>query len=128
MNTAGAHIKTKVPHDARIIDIGNGNGMFIEVLKKSGFSDISAHEIQRSDLTRINNFASHIYWDFDCNTVPSGNFDVVALLDVVEHVINPQYLIERSARILKNGGLIYFHTPVVTKTDRFMHFHLSFLF
>lgn len=45
MNTASEHIKTKVPHDARIIDIGTGNGMFIEVLRKAGFSDISAHEI-----------------------------------------------------------------------------------
>jgi hypothetical protein len=26
------------------------------------------------------------------------------------------------ARILKNDGVIYFHTPVVTRTDRLMHF------
>lgn len=124
MSAASEHIRTLVAHDARIIDIGTGNGMFIEVLRNAGFSDISAHEIQGSDLTRINNIASSIYQDFDYSTIPSDNFDAVTLLDVVEHVLDPQYLIETSARILKIGGLIYFHTPVVTKTDRFMHFLL----
>jgi len=40
---------------------------------------------------------------------------------VVEHVRDPQYLIEQCFRILKPGGYVYFHTPVVTRTDRLMH-------
>jgi 2-polyprenyl-3-methyl-5-hydroxy-6-metoxy-1,4-benzoquinol methylase len=124
LNTASAYLTNVLPHDASIIDVGTGDGLFVEVLKKAGFIDISAHEIQGSDLTKIDNIASYIYQDFDYKTIPSDKFDAVTLLDVVEHVIDPQYLIDTCARILKGNGLIYFHTPVVTKTDRFMHFIL----
>jgi 2-polyprenyl-3-methyl-5-hydroxy-6-metoxy-1,4-benzoquinol methylase len=124
MNTSSGYLKSVVHHDASIIDVGTGDGLFVEVLRKAGFSDVSAHEIEGTDLTKINNIASYIYQDFDYKTIPSDKFDAITLLDVVEHVIEPQYLIETCARILKDGGLIYFHTPVVTKTDRFMHFLL----
>lgn len=126
MNAAIEYLKTVVPHNVSIIDIGAGNGLFVELLRKTGYSDVSAHEIKGSDLSRIDSIASCIYQDFDYTTIPSDKFEVVTLLDVVEHVIEPQYLIKMCARILKNDGLIYFHTPVVTNTDRFMHFLLRF--
>lgn len=126
MKAAIGYLKTVVPDNVHIIDIGTGNGRFVEVLKQAGFNKVSAHEIQGSDLIRIAKIADTIYQDYDYNTIPSDGFDVVTLLDVVEHVIDPQYLIKTCARILRNGGLIYFHTPVVTKTDRFMHFLLMF--
>jgi hypothetical protein len=90
-------------------------------LHKAGFKDVSAHEIQGSDLSKIRNIAHHIYQDFDYSSIPSGEFDAVTLLDVVEHVIDPRYLIRMCSPILKAGGVIYFHTPVVTRTDRMMH-------
>ncbi len=83
---------------------------------------MSAHEIQGSDLSRIKNIARYIYQDFDYCSIPSDSFNGVTLLDVAEHVINPKYLIGMCARILRKGGVIYFHTPVVTHTDRLMHF------
>ena len=47
------------------------------------------------------------------------------MLDVLEHVLAPQFLIDSMSRILKENGIIYFHTPVVTKTDIFMHYLLK---
>ena len=94
----------------------------MESLIDAGFSDVSAHEIEGCDLSRITDKASRIYQDFDYRSIPSDTFDAVTLLDVVEHVMDPQYLMTMCARILKDDGVIYFHTPVVTRTDRFMHF------
>ena len=76
---------------------------------------------------KINNsIAKYIYQDYDYRTIPSNEFQIVTLLDVAEHVINPQhYLINTCFRILKKDGLVYFHTPVVTKTDRVFHFLLK---
>jgi 2-polyprenyl-3-methyl-5-hydroxy-6-metoxy-1,4-benzoquinol methylase len=105
----------------KIIDIGTGNGFFLELLREAGFSCLFAHEIPGGDLSKAKKITKKMYADFNYKKIPSNGFDVVTLLDVVEHVIDPKYLMEMVRRILKKGGKIYFHTPVVTITDRLMH-------
>jgi len=46
MASALGHLKALVPQDHSIIDIGTGNGLFVELLYEAGFTDVSAHEIQ----------------------------------------------------------------------------------
>jgi 2-polyprenyl-3-methyl-5-hydroxy-6-metoxy-1,4-benzoquinol methylase len=121
MATAIGNLKEILSKRDTIIDIGTGNGLFVELLSNAGFEDVSAHEIEGSDLSRIKRIASCVYQDFDYASIPSNKFDAVTLLDVVEHVIDPKYLINMCARILRKDGVIYFHTPVVTRTDRLMH-------
>ncbi len=122
MMTAIKHLDSYISKKASIIDIGTGNGLFVKILCESGFTDVSAHEINGSDLSAITNIATHVYQDQDYRTIPSDRFDAATLLDVVEHVPDPSYLIEECSRILRKNGIIYFHTPVVTLTDRMMHF------
>ena len=122
MATAIEHLRELISKNDSIIDIGTGNGSFVQLLNEAGFENVFAHEIQGSDLSNIKQVASHIYEDFDYSSIPSNNFDAVTLLDVAEHVVNPRYLMDTCNRILKIGGVIYFHTPVVTRTDRLMHF------
>lgn len=122
MATAVAHLDRITSKSDSVIDIGTGNGMFVEILHNNGFSDVSSHEIEGSDLSGIADIATHIYQDYDYSSIPSGAFKVATLLDVVEHVPDPAYLIGACSRILEKNGFIYFHTPVVTRTDRVMHF------
>lgn len=121
MRTASANLKKFAKSDDAIIDIGTGNGEFIRVLSESGFANVSGHEIPGEDLSAVIDIAAKLYQDHDYGSIPSDGFDVATLLDVVEHVPDPQYLIDQCFRILKPGGHIYFHTPVVTRTDRMMH-------
>lgn len=120
--TALNDFKDTISKKDSIIDLGAGNGLFVEHLHNAGFEDVSAHEIQGSDLSKIENVATHIFQDFDYSSIPSNSFNAATLLDVLEHVIDPKYLINTCARILKNDGVIYIHTPAVTKTDRLMHY------
>jgi SAM-dependent methyltransferase len=106
---------------ARLIDVGTGNGMFVDLLAQAGFDDISVQEIEGNDLSRVSGKVRAVYQDFDYSTVPSDAFDVVTLLDVAEHVIEPLYLMRAACRMLRPGGILYIHTPVVTRTDRAMH-------
>lgn len=122
MITAITHFLKLTPKSSSIIDIGTGNGLFVELLHKAGFTNVSAHEIPGSDMSRIKNIARNIYQDFDYNSILSGGFEIVTLFDVVEHVIDPQHLIKTCYRILKRNGTVYLHTPVVTELDRMMHF------
>src|SRR5690606_10990063 len=41
---------------------------------------------------------------------PEQSFDVVTNLDFLEHVEDPQAIIAECARVLKPGGLFFFHT------------------
>ncbi len=95
----------------------------MKILCESGFTDISAHEINGSDLSGYRANMPHMF----IRTRTTGRFhrtefDAATLLDVVEHNLDPSYLIEECSRILRKNGIIYFHTPVVTLTDRMMHF------
>ena len=124
--TAIHHLKTISTNKAKILDVGAGEGAFINFLHQNGFNNLSAHEIEGADLSKLSNgIAKSIYQDYDYGTIPSNEFEIVTLLDVAEHVINPQYLFDTCSRILKKDGLVYFHTPVVTKTDRVFHFLLK---
>ena len=121
MLTAAANLKKMLDPADRILDIGTGDGSFVRVLHEAGFLNVSAHEIPGGDLSPIEPIADQIYRDFDYQSVPSESFEAVTLLDVVEHVRDPQYLFDQCFRMLRPGGYIYFHTPVVTRTDRLMH-------
>lgn len=123
MDAAIDHLKRELPLSASIIDIGAGIGLFVRNLYDSGFTDVSAHEISSSPrLAELADLATALYHDHDYGAVPSNHFDAVTLLDVAEHVPNPPMLFDACARILKPGGLLYLHTPVVTRTDRIRHF------
>ena len=73
-----------------------------------------------------NKIEKQIYQDFDYSIIPSGKIDAIIMLDVLEHVPAPQFLIDSMSRMLKENGIIYFHTPVVTKNDIFMHYLIKF--
>lgn len=40
-----------------------------------------------------------------------GSFDVVAMIDVIEHLTDPKAAVARAARLLKTGGILYLVTP-----------------
>jgi 2-polyprenyl-3-methyl-5-hydroxy-6-metoxy-1,4-benzoquinol methylase len=110
--------------DDHLLDVGTGDGLFVEMLYRAGFTNISAHEIPGQELPRLTPLVRSLYRDFDYQSIPAGSVDVVTLLDVVEHVPDPGYLMRACHRLLRSAGRIYFHTPVVSRTDRLMHWAL----
>lgn len=120
-DSAITDLRTLASANSAIIDLGTGNGGFLRKLLDNGFRHVAGQEIPGMDLSGLERLGCRIYHDTDYSTVPSAAFDVVTLLDVAEHVIDPQRLFQACSRILRPGGLVYFHTPVVTRTDRLMH-------
>jgi 2-polyprenyl-3-methyl-5-hydroxy-6-metoxy-1,4-benzoquinol methylase len=105
---------------ARILDIGGGDGALLTALSEHGFNQLSLHEIPGSSSPKQGS-AYDVYRDTDYRTIPDGSFDVVTMMDVLEHVPDPDWTISAVQRLLRPGGFLYVHTPVVTALDRVMH-------
>lgn len=104
-----------------ILDLGGGNGTFARSLDAQGFSNLSVHEIPGADLAGLPPTVRRVYRDIDYASIPSAGFDAVSLMDVLEHVPDVGFTLSAVRRVLRVGGVMYVHTPVVTRLDRAMH-------
>jgi 2-polyprenyl-3-methyl-5-hydroxy-6-metoxy-1,4-benzoquinol methylase len=121
MKKSTQELQHLVGQQSRVIDIGTGDGTFIKLLMEQGFQQVAAHEIPGTDLSKLAASGCMVYQDFDYASVPDHAFDAVTLLDVAEHVRDIHQLFRVCARILRDDGIIYLHTPCVSRLDRMMH-------
>jgi len=93
-----------------LLDIGGGNGFFVELIRKNRYSvdftviDGSQTAVEKCREKNINS----IYYDFDGNPLPfkDNSFDVVTCLDVLEHLHYPWKLLEEMKRVSKRYIII----------------------
>ena len=95
----------------RILDLGCGYGYFLEVAKSRGW-EVYGVELAREAVEVCQEKGIHMYHgeindcDFEADT-----FDVILSIEVIEHLIDPNVLIETGKKLLKKGGLFYITTP-----------------
>lgn len=94
----------------KLLDVGCSIGGFVSAAQATGWEatgiDISSAvevgkskglDLQQMDLKKAN--------------FPKSNFDVVTLLDVIEHIPDPCLLLEEIYQILKPSGCVFILTP-----------------
>lgn len=98
----------------KVLDVGCGAGLLSNPLAAQGVNvtgiDLSENSLaiaRQHDTTK-----SAIYLRGDAENLPfeDESFDVVCALDLLEHVEHPERVIGGAARVLKKGGLFFFHT------------------
>jgi SAM-dependent methyltransferase len=61
--------------------------------------------------------------------VGNERFDVITMLQVIEHITEPKAILERAFQLLKPGGLLYLDTPCIDSASfalfRSRHVHVS---
>lgn len=99
---------------SRILDLGCGGGLLANRLAREGFPvtgiDLASASLEvaaRYDATR-----SVCYAQCDARALPfeDASFDAVTAMDVLEHVEGPEHVVAEAARVLRPGGLFFFHT------------------
>lgn len=98
------HLKPK----NRILDIGCGNGLFLEQAAKQNFK-VYAMEGSSSIVKKMRERGFKTYENFE--KIPSHYFDTITFFDVIEHTDNPRQFIKIIKKKLKKDGIIMLTTP-----------------
>lgn len=93
-----------------LLDVGCGYGDFVAAVQAQGFTAAGVEiDAPAAEVAAGRGFT--VYRDYlERLGLPAGSFDVVTLWDVIEHVGEPVSLLVEAARLLKPGGLLFFHT------------------
>lgn len=102
------------PKRGKLFEIGSYTGVYLEVAKSKGWAVCGAEfsswarqvALQKRSLKLLSSAD-------DLPKEENGTYDAVVLWDVIEHVSDPNALINRAAELLKEGGVIGVSTMVL---------------
>ncbi len=107
-------IREHFVHPISIIDFGCGAGMLTNALSQEGYR-VAGIDLSEKSLLIAKQKDATLSVDYRCASIyaapfPKASFEVVCALDILEHVEKPAKLMQEAARVLKPGGLFFFHT------------------
>jgi len=111
----------------RILDIGCGRGVFLDIMRKHGWNVAGTEHNKETAESIIKNYNINIVtgdsedWGF-----PPGSFDVVTINHVLEHLSAPENAIGKCSRILRKGGLLVVAAPDIKSLQSTIGKHLWF--
>ncbi|MDB2652256.1 class I SAM-dependent methyltransferase [Candidatus Pelagibacter bacterium] len=107
-------LSLNVNQSLKILEIGSGNGFFIEECKKSNI-DITGSEADQEQYNLLKKkFSNIIKINLpikDLNNELLNKFDIVVFNDVFEHLVNLDLILIQLKSILKTNGQIVINLP-----------------
>jgi len=94
----------------RLLDIGAGSGILIEQAKKIGF-EAEGVEPSVELQTRARELALNVHLGVLPHPDVRGPFDVITIVDVIEHVPDPVGLLRQARELLSPDGVLLVATP-----------------
>lgn len=109
-------------HNARILDIGCGGGLFLSLLQQQG-ARVTGIELSdsRAQYAKVKHGLEIYKHPIESDFWQDGHldhFDAVTLWDVIEHVNYPFQTLASAVNVLRPGGLLLIDTPA---RDSFYH-------
>jgi SAM-dependent methyltransferase len=101
-----------ISHTSPILDLGCGTGAWLKRLYDAGYRNLWGVD-RDTEAFGAKEIAHFIAADLDANDdLPQlANFELVTIIEVIEHVANPQRLVERAFRALAPGGQLLITAP-----------------
>lgn len=95
----------------RILDVGAGDGHFLEVAKKAGWDVYGTEYDDRAIALCESKGIKMLKGKLKVDDYEDDFFDVVTSFEVMEHINNPREELEIIKKILRKGGALYITTP-----------------
>lgn len=109
-----AEIRRNIGYHASILDMGCGAGLLANDLALSGHKvtgiDLSTSSLKVAESRDSTHSVRYQVGDVYKVPFPNESFDVVTVMDLLEHVSDPQRVIAEATRVLRPGGLFFFNT------------------
>jgi len=98
------------PFSECFLDIGCGNGEFLKVIKKNKSIIGVGVEYSDSAIEQCHNIGLGCLKHTALKSIKDSTYDVITMLDVIEHLKYPREYLKEVYRLLKPGGLLIVRT------------------
>jgi 2-polyprenyl-3-methyl-5-hydroxy-6-metoxy-1,4-benzoquinol methylase len=96
----------------KLLDIGTNMGFFLRKAREGGFEVEGVEPSPSLSEIARENWGLKIHTCFlEKANLPTNSFDVITLIDVLEHVTNPQELLSSCFDLLKKDGILVIKVP-----------------
>lgn len=107
---------TRLPHwlgreVGTLLDVGYGDGVLLEAAKAAGIAVTGTEQSVRLLRLLHEKHGGQIAVFDTVEAVPTHHFDIITLINVIEHVTAPQELLANLAAKLTSDGILFIHTP-----------------
>jgi len=104
--------KMNLPKDSKILDVGCGDGNFLNILKNDFKLDCYGVEFSNKLIKECPKTLKIVKGNVE-NKIPFSKkfFDVILAFELIEHLCNVDKFLNESNRVLKNNGLLIITTP-----------------
>ena len=97
-----------------VLDVGCGGGFLSNFLSEKGLKvtglDLSKESLEVAHIfDRLKN-VNYVYGDAYALPFENQSYDIVTCMDFLEHVSRPDVVLKEISRVLKPGGMFFFHT------------------
>jgi SAM-dependent methyltransferase len=108
------HIVRRYCSPSRLLDVGCASGMFLACAADVGWRVVGVEPstaLSRLAEEKLNGRGRVIATTLQNAGLSDGDFDVVTLWDVLEHVPQPLEFLRMAVRLLKRGGHLFLNVP-----------------
>ena len=96
----------------KLLDVGTNMGFFLRKAREAGYVTYGVEPSPALSEIARNEFGLDIQTSFlESANFPEKSFDVITLIDVFEHVTNPNDLLSVSQKLLKDDGILVIKVP-----------------
>src|SRR5215475_13376294 len=109
-----------IPGDSlNVLDVGGGSGWLLTLVRSVSSRAQNTHEVDLDENARsAAESAGHVFHSCRVEEFHTKEkFDLILMLNLIEHVADPRSVLEAMSKLLSPGGLILIKTPNVNTLD-----------
>ncbi len=101
------------PDKGRLLDVGCATGIFMEIARKWGWEVIGVEPSQWAVSVARSKGLKVFQGDF-ADVPEEEKYDVITMIDFIEHTNKPAIMLRKAHRLLKKGGVLLIVTPDIS--------------